>query len=96
MELPVSDETKKNLTEKNTWMRGVYMLLFIVVDIFFVRGGFFLPRGGRGVFAAPPRDPSGHRRLGGVFLRVAALVVVLDGAAAEIRLVRKSIKRFGV
>ena len=37
MELPVSDETKKNLTEKNTWMRGVYMLLFIVVDIFFVR-----------------------------------------------------------
>ena len=66
------------------------------IDIFFVRGGFFLPRGGRGFFAAPPRDASGHRRLGGVFLRVAALVVVLDGAAAEIRLVRKSVKRFGV
>jgi hypothetical protein len=34
MELHVSDETKKNLMEKNTWSRGLYMLLFIVVDSF--------------------------------------------------------------
>ena len=49
------------------------------------------------MFAAPPNDAAGHRRLGGVFLRVAALVVVLDGAAREIRVVRKSVEpRFGV
>ncbi len=34
MELPVSDETKKNLMEKNTWARGLFMLLFIVIDSF--------------------------------------------------------------
>lgn len=37
MEIPVSDETKKNFTEKNTWMRGIYMLLFIIVDTFLIR-----------------------------------------------------------
>ena len=34
MELPVSDETKKNLMAKSTWARGLYMLLFIVVNAF--------------------------------------------------------------
>jgi hypothetical protein len=34
MDLQVSDETKKNLMAKNTWTRGLFMLLFIVVDSF--------------------------------------------------------------
>ncbi len=34
MELPVSEETKKNLMAKGTWTRGLYMLLFIVVNAF--------------------------------------------------------------
>lgn len=34
MELPVSDETKKHLMEKSTWARGLFMVLFIVVNSF--------------------------------------------------------------
>ena len=34
MDLPVSDETKKNLMAKSTWSRGIFMLLFIVANAF--------------------------------------------------------------
>ena len=34
MELPVSEETKQHLLEKGTWSRGLFMLLFIVINSF--------------------------------------------------------------